>query len=79
MPINGKRHSPDVALVVAELRASRIMQGVSINKLGQAPGMSERSLQSWERGDCQPHLDTLQAWARALGYEVTIDIKIKGE
>lgn len=76
MAINGNRRSPDVARIVAELRASRVMQGVSVNKLGKAPGLSERSLQAWEREECQPHLDTLQAWARALGYRVTIDIEI---
>lgn len=75
MAANGAHRSPDVARIIVELKASRLMQGMSITVLAERSGIARRSIQDWEHGVCQPHLDTLQRWAKALGYKVTIDIE----
>ncbi len=66
-----------VTKIVAELKASRQMQGISASVLAAQADLPRSSLLMWEREESQPHLGPLRQWAEALGYELAIDIKIK--
>lgn len=79
MAATGAHYSPDVARILVELKASMLMQGMTFVVLAELSGVARRTLHDWFHGTCQPHLDSLQRVAKVLGYEVTIDIKIKGE
>lgn len=75
MSNTGSAWMPQIAKLVVELTAARKLQGLTTYELCEKTGLARRSLQNWERGDCQPHLDRLERWAAGLGYTMKIDIE----
>lgn len=67
--------STRIAKIIDELRAARLLQGKSVTELANMTGIPRPSLSMWEAGTFQPHLAALEAWAKALGYTLKIDIE----
>jgi transcriptional regulator with XRE-family HTH domain len=53
----------------ARIRAARRHRGLTQQEVAHKVGITVRSISGWERGKAIPHLDTLEALARALGQD----------
>ena len=53
----------------ARIRAARRHLGWTQQEVAHKVGITVRSISGWERGKSIPHLDTLEALARALGQD----------
>jgi transcriptional regulator with XRE-family HTH domain len=53
----------------ARIRAARRDRGMTQQEVAHKVGITVRSISGWERGKAIPHLDTLEALARALGQD----------
>lgn len=60
------------APIVVILTRERARQGLSLEAVARRVGTGKSSIHNWEHGDRSPNLDNLQAWARALGYQVRL-------
>jgi transcriptional regulator with XRE-family HTH domain len=69
------RHVPGLHPLLVQLRRARLMSGISTEILAPEVGVSRAAISHWETGRKEPTLDHLCAYARAVGYEITI-IKI---
>lgn len=58
--------------LIAALAAERKIRGLSLVALGETFGVSGSSIHEWENGVHVPTLTSLQAWAGALGFDVTL-------
>lgn len=59
--------------ILDALRAERERRGWSQTELGERLGRrSYNTAYNWECGVNEPKLSSLRAWARALGYDVTL-------
>jgi transcriptional regulator with XRE-family HTH domain len=68
---NHKKPRPDIPML-RELHKERLQRGLSQQDLAIQIGCSMNALGDWERGDATPQLPFLFAWAKALGFKVTI-------
>lgn len=55
-----------------ELKAIRQERGDSLYTLARRMRRNPSVIGSWERGNNRVHLDTAEAWAKALGYELEL-------
>lgn len=58
--------------LLAELRRIRIEKDIGQEILCERIGIPRNTLSGWECGHMKPGLFLLQAWANALGYELTL-------
>ena len=61
--------------IVKLLREIRIEKGMSQEVLSEKLGKHVNQITVWESGTTNPRLDSLIAWAEALGYEFDLHLK----
>ena len=76
MPKGGKirapMRSPDEPLILALIRL-RLEQHLSQRALADLADVSISLVGRWERGTGKPDFDSLQLWAKALGYRLRLE------
>ncbi|HEX6968304.1 MAG TPA: helix-turn-helix transcriptional regulator [Micromonosporaceae bacterium] len=63
---------PDRHPIVLALKGRRIALGLSQREVAAAAGTWQGRLTAWETGHAVPTLDSLTAWAAALGCELVL-------
>jgi transcriptional regulator with XRE-family HTH domain len=61
--------------VIGALKEIRLAWGLSREDLSERCGVSPRAIYYVEAGHRSPTLETLELWADALGYEITLKPK----
>jgi transcriptional regulator with XRE-family HTH domain len=62
--------------LIRHLKAIRVRKNVSAAVVGNLAGRSGSVIRELENQVVtRPRVDTLQAWAKSLGYELTFDLK----
>jgi transcriptional regulator with XRE-family HTH domain len=67
-----RRARYQLAEVIRDLRARRLMCGQSISAVAAAIGCSRQLLGKWERGTLIPGLGNLAVWGAVLGLDIPI-------
>ena len=63
--------------IIAALRRERRLQELSQLAVGVAIDKPQNVIARYETGQHKPGLDTVTAWADTLGYELTLQPKVK--
>lgn len=63
---------PLLARIIAHLAAERERRGIPRSAIARQAGVGWHTVRFWEVGDHIPRADGLAAYARALGYQLTI-------
>jgi len=58
--------------IIEELRVRSRALGLDLKEIGRRCGVAETSLRAWEKGAASPPTDTLERWARALGFRIAL-------
>jgi transcriptional regulator with XRE-family HTH domain len=58
--------------LVAALAEERQGRGFPASWAGERAGLGKSTVAQWERGERSPRLDQLTAYAKALGFELTL-------
>lgn len=67
-----------IAPVILALTTARLAQNVTQSAIERKAGLSNRYISRLERGAKSPSLDSLERWADALGYEITLTHRGRG-
>lgn len=58
--------------IIAQLAAARRAADIPIGVIARRVGYAEGTLRHWEKGYSVPDLDGADAYAQALGYDLTL-------
>ncbi len=72
MLLRNKNPTPKVIYALQEVR---LAWGLSVQDIADRVGTSPRHLRDCEFGKHKPNTELLEAWADALGYEITLKAK----
>lgn len=59
-------------LTTEQLAEARTKSGLSLRAVARMAGVSPSCVHSWEHGTRDPSLRNLHAWAKALGFDLTL-------
>lgn len=68
-------HRVTVHPLAAQLRGVRIDSGLKLRALARRLGKHPSTVSHWELGNNMPPLDEADAWATALGFDLTLTPK----